>query len=188
MKKLKFLILFALILVVGGVYATWTYAAGTVDPTEDGINVELGEKVELTKKGTLAVTSNTLKVSIEPKDGTTTYEAQAIVSGELTVAFTPSADNVDKNIVFQFALVDNTGEWAKQGETATDVFTVDTDAHQLNGGAAAAQVTITAADLAGLITATFSLPTAEHYTSFQNYINGLGTSAFTIVISEYTQP
>jgi hypothetical protein len=103
MKKFTALMLVAICLIVGGVYASWSYATGnittyfteTVDPTIDAVT-------EATPIGEIEVVSNTLAIAVGDRyDGTTyvgdtankpgDYIAEVYYTGSLVVTFTPGA-------------------------------------------------------------------------------------------------
>lgn len=183
-KRLSLILIPAVFLIIGGVFATWSYAQGNVDPQTANIGAELTAKVVTTQKGTINVTSNTLKVIIDDTDNN--HIGDLVVEGELGLTFTAAegADQtvVDSGIPMQFALAGPAGfQW---GTPAVDVFTVDTSVQQINGGGATKTATITADEIKNLITlASISLPTAADYDSFAAALSG---KQFTVTISEAT--
>ena len=182
MKKLKFLIVFALILVIGGVYATWTYAGTDTTPGSETISLTLAGKDTSDAKGTITVDTSGLTITIDQKDDT--YAAKIIVEGKITATFTPATTDAStaNGILMEFKLTDNTGSWGLTEGDKADIFTVTTEAQTINS-TAALTVEISADTIAALITPTFALPTAAHYDSFKTYIEGI-TNPFVIEVSE----
>jgi hypothetical protein len=109
MKKFTALMLVAICLVVGGVYATWAYAQKEIAPIGNltattGVQTAVSAGV----KGTLAVGKNDLALSItDNKKGTETvgpeeagdYIAELTGTGTLVIKFTPAAAGVDADVL-----------------------------------------------------------------------------------------
>lgn len=182
MKKLKFLIVFALILVIGGVYATWTYAGTDTTPDSQTISLTLVGSDTSATKGKITVNTSGLTIKIDQKDDT--YAAEIIVEGKITATFTPATTDAStaNGILMQFKLTDNTGMWGLTEGDKADIFTVDTEVHTINP-TAELTVEIDADTIAALIIPTFSLPTAAHYDSFKTYIENV-QNPFVIEVSE----
>ena len=124
MKKITALITMALCLVVVGVYATWNYAQGKIDPVPAYLDPTITNKVTTTDKGTMTV-SQGITLSIDDTDND--HVAELIYGGSaLTVTFTPAAgadqDVIDNGIDLQLVL-SVTADWKYNG---TSIFAVDT--------------------------------------------------------------
>lgn len=90
MKKLSLLVALALLITVGGVYATWTYTQ-TTDVADESVNIPLNltSVVHSDGYGAYVIDQSTLALKVEPKPGTT-HTTALTISGELVVTFTPS--------------------------------------------------------------------------------------------------
>ncbi len=91
MKKLTILVALLMCVTIGGVYATWTYSNSTITPLT-GVSApkEMGEVEFLGSSGAYHADSNTLKLVVEPKDGT--LDTTLTFTGKLVIKFTPSGD------------------------------------------------------------------------------------------------
>lgn len=180
MKKISVLIIMALIVTIGGVYATWNYAqsAASADPVQSVVT--LTDKVVDTPKGTIEVDASGLIFEIDDTNGD--YVAELVVDGEIEITFTP-ADGADENvaqhgIALQYVL-SVTENWKYEG---TQIFTVDTNPVVLNNGNATLTATIDADEIASMITlGNISLPTADDYDAFEEILKNGGIS---ITVSE----
>ena len=180
MKKISILIVLAMVLTIGGVYATWNYAQGNVDSVELSPVVTLTDKVVDTAKGTIAVDMSGLTIAID--DTNNDYDAELVMNGAINVTFT--ADNLApaevkaNGIKLQYTLTVTT-PWEFGG---VQVFTVEADPIAMNGGAATFTATITADELMDAITlGDISLPTVDDYDAFAQVLN---QGNITITVSE----
>jgi hypothetical protein len=110
MKKFTALMLVAICLVVGGVYATWAYAQKEIAPIGN-LTATTGVQTAISagEKGTLAIVGeNTLALSItDNKKGTETvgpeeagdYIAELTGTGTLVIKFTPAAAGADADVL-----------------------------------------------------------------------------------------
>lgn len=179
MKKISILIALALILTIGGVYATWNYAQGDVESVELDAVVSLTDKVVDTPKGEIAVDMSGLSISIDDTNGD--YAAELIIAGDIDITFTASdiapADVKTNGLKMQYTIAVNTCEYED-----VQVITVETDPIAINSGAATFTATITADELMDAITlADISLPTVDDYDDFKTVIDGC---EITITVSE----
>lgn len=89
MKKLGIIVALALIVTVGGVYATWNYtsaATGTVDPVTGGASIALTDKViNNLSSGTITTSDNTLSIQLD--DTNNDHIAELVFGGSITVSF-----------------------------------------------------------------------------------------------------
>lgn len=180
MKKISILIVLAMVLTIGGVYATWNYAQGNVDSVDLSPVVSLTDKVVDTPKGTIAVDMSGLSIAID--DANNDYDAELVMDGEVTVTFTANelapADVQANGIKLQYTLTVTT-PWEYKG---TQVFTVEADPIAINGGAATFTATITADELMDVITlGDISLPTVSDYDAFALILE---QGEITITVSE----
>ena len=181
MKKLSVLVALMLIITVGGVYATWTYAQaiGAVANKQVEVHVKLADiayTVDMNStKGTIyASVSDDFSLEIDQKDAT--YDAKWVTDGDITVTFThaPNAtEEVQNNgIIMHFSL---------SGTLPTGVV-INTDPITLNNGQPTKLVKISAADIANAISLDgVNLPTEASYDAF---MSALGNGDITITISE----
>jgi hypothetical protein len=179
MKKISILIALALILTIGGVYATWNYAQGDVESVELDAVVSLTDKVVDTPKGEIAVDMSGLSIAID--DANNDYVAELVIDGDIDITFTASdiapADVKANGLKMQYTIAVNTCEYKN-----VQVITVDAAPVALNGGAATFTATITADELMDAMTlANISLPTVNDYDDFKTVIDGC---EITITVSE----
>lgn len=95
-RKLLLVIVLALIITVGGVYATWNYAEKDVGSIDSTVGFKLSSAVNNTEKGTLALKSNTLKIEIDQADAQ--YNSKLVVTGAIEITFTPNAATAEEVI------------------------------------------------------------------------------------------
>ncbi len=94
MKRIGIVIILALVLTIGGVYATFSYAQGEVTQQEKSITTNVAGKVVTTSKGTINLT-NSFAISVDNNgELKTTYTT----SGDTKVSFTP-ATGADEDVV-----------------------------------------------------------------------------------------
>lgn len=89
MKKLSILIALCLLVTVGGVYATWSYATGTVASAETTPTISLSGLGTATDKGTIAVTLDGASIVIDQADAA--YNPKLVTAGSVKATFTPAA-------------------------------------------------------------------------------------------------
>ena len=184
MKKLSILIALILCVTVGGVYATWNYAQGTVGNTQeypDGNTTALAGKVETTDKGTITIDDSNLQILIDDMDNN--LEGELYISGSISVTFTPNqgadADVVANGVALQFAL-SATENFNYNGNP---IFVLNTDAQTM--GLVNGTATISADTLKNLISLnTLRLPTVADYDAFRA---ALHSGSLIITVSEVTQ-
>ena len=185
MKKLTVIIALMLVVTIGGVYATWNYAQGSVakvDKYLDG-STKITDKVVTTAKGTISVDTSAVEIIID--DANNDHVAELSVTGDIVITFTPNegADaNVATNgIVLQYQM-SNTG----LTYLGNPIFTYNTAVVQLNGGAATKSVTIPATDLGiALYDAGLTLPDVATYEAFKAQLH---TGSLCFTVSEVVAP
>lgn len=189
MKKLTALIMAALILTIGGVYATWQYAQGSIQSKVAYVN---GQQLnmEVNKDATAGnFTVNTAGVSILVDDiGTKDYIAELQFSGAIVINFTPATGSSHTEgaiMEYQVSLTDTsvTYKTASEvdgkyvvGNSEAQILKID-DAKSgwitLNNGVATKEATINAADLGLQLGGTFYLPTYEDFSVFRDKLKSL---------------
>ena len=180
MKKISVLIVLAMIVTIGGVYATWNYAQDGVAGVDVVPTIALTEKIVSTSQGTIEVDMSSLEISID--DANNDYNAELVIDGQIDIEFTADpyadADIKANGLPMQYELTVTT-PWEYEG---TQIFTVEADPIQLNGGNGTFSATITAADLMNAITlGDISLPTVNDYDAFALVLD---EGEITITVSE----
>ena len=89
MKKITALIMMALLITIGGVYATWIYAGTELDPTHMELSHSLEGAVQEGSIGTYIIDTNSVMIKID-QTASNDYTAVLKVSGEMTISFTPA--------------------------------------------------------------------------------------------------
>ena len=179
-KKISALIVLAMIVTIGGVYATWNYAMDGVDGVGVDTQVTLTEKIVSTSQGTIDVDTSGLTIQID--DANNDYHGELVIDGQIDITFTadPYADSDIKTngLPMQYELSVTT-PWEYEG---TQIFTVDGGAVAFNGGNGTFSATITAAELmAALDMCDVYLPTTGDYDDFAD---ALEQGAITVTVSE----
>ena len=120
MKKMGLLMTLASILVVGGVYATWTYSQGEIASITDEFSVVMTAETVKGTKGTFNVSSSTVTFEIGNQGE---YHPELRGTGEVEVVFTPSvgadADVIKNGVDINWTLSVSDGgasEWKYDSE------------------------------------------------------------------------
>ena len=170
MKKTGLVAMLIICLVIGGVYATWDYAQGPVDPQTANLTVSVTDATTGTK-GTIGISGQeTIKIIID--DDGTHHAADATGSGQINIIFTPAehADTtVTENGIKLEYILEPDFVLTDFKFNNVQVFTaVNTDAQILNGGVESLNFNITGENLANLITVNknLELATKEEYDQF----------------------
>lgn len=171
MKKIGIVVALALIVTIGGVYATWTYTVSNgkvVDETTTA-TISLTTKTEIqVDNGTITVTPNDLSVVVDDV-GDGTHTAKLTITGSITVSFEgKDAEGSSLGLTLKCTAADNCGKYNEE-----DVFKYT----QLTSGFEVTETntwTISADDLAELIqlNGTITAPTSDDYDALQTAING----------------
>lgn len=91
LKKIMAIILCAVLVTVGGVFATWQYATGTVSEQTISFGTPIMADVSISEAiGTLQVDSSALSMKID--DTNNDKIAELIITGELKLIFIPHED------------------------------------------------------------------------------------------------
>ena len=200
MKKVGILMSLATVLVVGGVYATWSYGQGTAASATDELAVVMTAATVDGTKGSFSVSTTTLKFEIGNKGE---YHPELRANGEVVVTFTPrlGADTsvVENGIDINWSISLSEGgqeNWKYDSDFADGadklLFNVTSDSTRVAKTEANKNInpgsfvySIPAATIASKIalnvTDDFVLDTKAKYDSFNSYLDDY---KFVITISE----
>lgn len=181
MKKLGIIIMIALALTVGGVYATFVYAQNDVASVDGTLTSELGAKALDTAKGTIKITTD-FKVLIDDLDSNLT--TKYTTSGSTKITFTPAQgadqDVVDNGIKLKLTIAFG-GTNAYEGTPifkTKDAYTAD--GVLLNGGnKVLGDITVDLADYIDV--SLISLPTSAKYDAFKTAFDA---TTLSVIVSE----
>lgn len=192
-KKLGIVAALAMIVTVGGVYAQWSYPQVPAEGMGDTKAIELTGVSTTTKTGVINV--NTDHFTIEIDDADKDYYGELVLSGYVTVTFTPNpgVDEIVANqgipmqmVLSSTSVADLTYDF---GSGAVKVFTLDSTPIY-SAGARTMTWTIEAAEIAnyfklngkdGEKDSCIYLPTHKAYDDFKTALSGL---KLTITVSE----
>lgn len=198
MKKMSFILALALLVTVGGVYASWNYSRGTLATTDITFNGRMADIVSGTAKGTIQVVenSNTLTFKVDDVDAAD-YVAALVPSGQVQIQF-KAAVGADSAVVTQGiklqATVTVAGTKTPYNNGTKDLAIFAPKASNtfvLNGGEKVkpnTSITILATDIANAINfcegETVVLDTYEDNLAFEQ---AMGTYTITVTISEVSE-
>ena len=193
MKRLGLIIVIALMLTVGGVYATFNYAQNDVPSVNAMLNKTIAAADTDGEKGTIAIDVETFLFKIDdkgllaggPKTLTTGYTSQ----GNVKVTFTP-AQGADEEVVNGGVNLKLEISFANNKYNGTDVFITTTD--YTAGGVVLGKGTKNALGVFEytvnlgqyLAVNEFSLPTLTDYNSFSDFFTHPDNAKVTITVSE----
>jgi len=171
MKKLSLLIALALILSIGGVYATWVYSQS--DDVADITNARAITMTEATFEGTYGTYSTdatSLTLKVDPKQGTT-HTTSLQIGGEIIIKFTPAthapAEIKTNGVPTTYTFGVSNAEWEYNEVSIIDVDTEAKNAVWTDAGNGVLTHTISAAQLADILTLTeFELDTKADYDAY----------------------
>ena len=171
MKKFSLLILLALLVSIGGVYATWVYTQ-----SNDVADITEAKAITMTNAefigtyGTYTSDASTILMKIDPKEGTT-HVTSLVITGEIVITFTPTTHapvDVKENAVattYTFSLSNNNWKYGDQF-----IMTVDSQPKNIvweKQDDGTFKYTITAAELASILTLTdITLDTKAEYDAY----------------------
>ena len=209
MKKLSLLIALAMIVTIGGVYATWTYAGASAAQNHQHMSINLATASQDVAEGIIHEVENTLNIKLD--DTNRDYHADPEITGEMVFVFVPSAtgasaDVLTNGIPMQWQLeqsatpmqyggnpiftinMDNPAAFANADVTKIDDSNFDTlkaayprlTADHKGGF----MVKVTAAMVSPNLSVRLYLPTFQAYEDFR--INSLSNGAVGITISKVT--
>lgn len=189
-SKLGLISVLCLVLVIGGVFATWNYATNKIEnPATDTMGLSLTLADTESERGTLSVTS---KPTLTIDDTNNDYLAELVITGDLVITFTPKANSevsiinngINLAITFEVpedlkynnaAIITCVGFNLEAGEGTTKTTTVGdaTLTYSVVKSNGNFVYTITKAELAKVFTlSSISLPTYTDYTNFDNVLSG----------------
>ncbi len=176
MKKLSLLVALALLITVGGVYATWIYTENT-DVADEAVNMTLNltDVAYSGSYGTYKVDQSSLKLLIDPKEGTT-HITSLVIEGSLVVTFTPAtyapAEIKEGGVPSTYSFSLSNQNWTyDDGEGEKSIVTLHEEStHNIvwhSNGDGTFSYTLNAEDLAEHIFLTgFELDTKSDYDAF----------------------
>jgi len=177
-KLLTVFIAFALLITVGGVYATWSYAGSNLsdiaNPTSPSIKVSINEATTSGAPGSLAITTNDLAYHIS-NDGS--YNTVLGSTGSIVIEYTPNDGSQYQTVNLICHVTIN----AQSKYDSKDVFEI-TNTDSTDGvtltltkdavGSNASAWTITNADVMLALTEAFYLNTVVKHNDFSAVVNG----------------
>ena len=89
MKKLSTLIVIALVIIIGGVYAAWSYAQGSAASNEITREINMAQVNTDSNKGSISATPNNFAFLVDDV-GEKDYVADLVGTGDLKLVFTPA--------------------------------------------------------------------------------------------------
>ena len=101
-KKISVILLLALVITIGGVYATWGYAQGEIGNAIASLDVGEGKNIYITgassdsTAGVIGIDTSAVKIAID--DSNNDHVADLTYEGDIVITFTPS-EGADSNIV-----------------------------------------------------------------------------------------
>lgn len=187
-KSISLILVLAILITVGGVYAAWIYAETPAAAAEANVGFGLASSSTENSKGTITVDASAASIAID-QTATDNYKANLVADGSITITFTPSSvftyTNTATALTMQWQLICgndapttyecNDGSGAKVLFTKFDTTTAKsiTLTKQDNGTYTA---TLAASSLLDLLTINdFTLDTLEKYNTFSGTLNGFGT-------------
>ncbi len=185
MKKLSVLIALALVLTIGGAYATWTYATGTIANATGSVSgIQMTAKVEGGAMGSLVITS-TPQYQVDPIAGT--YNPKLIVkdgSPDFVISFTPddeASNDIKAGIPVTITLsASGFGAFDEQTVLTVNTASISVAADEWEG-TGTLTYTITAANFANYLTlAEVNIDTPNKY---DTYNTAISAGTINIVVS-----
>lgn len=181
MKRIGIVIILAIVLTIGGVYATFSYAQGDAAQQTASISTNIAGKVVETEKGNIILT-NTFAITVD--DTTNSLKTSSTTSGDTKVSFNPAtgADaDVQENGIKLKLTITISGTNAYNG---TAIFVLKSaytaGGVALNGGNKVKdEITVNLADY--IEVSEISLPTAAEYDAYKEAFD---TIKITITVSE----
>lgn len=170
-SKLGLISVLCLVLVIGGVFATWNYSQETASPADPKtVGIAITEAVSDTKKGTIAITS---VPTLTLDDANDDHFAELVITNDLVITFTADA-NADKDVYedgipMVITFTSNVGKYKNNDVIVIAQATVNIATTDLQeGGNGTFTYTITAANLNDYLkVGTVSLPTYDDYNDFE---------------------
>lgn len=198
-SKLGFISLLCLVLVIGGVFATWNYAQGSVSSVSDKATIGLTGIGADSAKATISIVQNDVSVQID--DNNNDYRGELVIAGTIDIVVTikdgADQDAYENGITVKIDLTENFGDYAFAADasgvagSAKDVIlltstsltftkgTANSWLRTVDGGKVKFTYTLDNAKLNELITLAKTgdlvnvyLPTKANYDAFSAYLSG----------------
>lgn len=181
-SKLGLISVLCLVLVIGGVFATWSYGTEKATDATGTMGLSLTDVTE-TKRGTLVVTS---KPTLTIDDTNGDYVAELVITGDLVITFTAdehSEDDIIANgIDLQISFTVPYGEY--NSITIITCATIDLEQGDAAHSGSVHTYTIPKATLESKLTlGNISLPTYDDYTALKALLDGKN---ITITVKDVT--
>ena len=198
-SKLGFISLLCLVLVIGGVFATWNYAQGSVSSVSDTATIGLTGIGADSAKATISIVQNGVSVQID--DDNNDYRGELVIAGTIDIVVTikdgADQDAYNNGITVKIDLTEDFGEYefaanaSGAAGASKDVILLTSTSLTITKGTANGWVrtddggtvkftyTLTTAKLNELITLAKTgdlvnvyLPTKANYDAFSAYLSG----------------
>ena len=198
-SKLGFISLLCLVLVIGGVFATWNYAQGSVSSVSDTATIGLTGIGTDSEKATISIVQNGVSVQID--DDNNDYRGELVIAGTIDIVVTikdgADQDAYENGITVKIDLTEDFGDYAFAADASgaagasKDVILLTSTSLTITKGTANGWVrtddggtvkftyTLTTAKLNELITLAKTgdlvnvyLPTKANYDEFSAYLSG----------------
>lgn len=191
MKKLGLIIIMALVLTVGGVYATFNYAQHDVATVNKTLDKTIADAEVTTPKGTIAIDAGSFELKID--DITATLKTGLTTSGNVKVTFTPAqgadasvvADGVELKLEIAFAnnkYTQNTVDYTVFETTIAYGTGVPLGKGTRNDATGAFEYTVNLGQY--LAVNEIPLPTLADYNAFEAWFTNPANASITVTVSE----
>ena len=191
MKKLGLIIIMALVLTVGGVYATFNYAQHDVATVNKTLDKTIADAEVTTPKGTIAIDAGSFELKID--DITATLKTGLRTSGNVKVTFTPAqgadasvvADGVELKLEIAFAnnkYTQNTVDYTVFETTIAYGTGVPLGKGTRNDATGAFEYTVNLGQY--LAVNEIPLPTLADYNAFEAWFTNPANASITVTVSE----
>lgn len=170
-SKLGLISALCLVLVIGGVFATWSYGTNKAEDATSTMGLSLTTVTE-TERGTLLVT-DVPTLSIDDTNGD--HVAELVVTGNLVITFTANANSENDILANGIDLeISFTVPYAQyEGTTIITCTTIDVERADAVKSERVFTYTITADTLKTILTlGDISLPTYDDYTALKTILDG----------------
>ncbi len=192
MKKLGLIILMALVLTVGGVYAAFSYARADVQPTTATLDKGIARAEEDTPEGKIAI--DVSEVLLKINDTTSSLKTGLEIEKSVKVTFTP-ATGADGSVVtdgvnlkLEISFTNNT---YRQNGVDYEVFKTKDDSYNATTGVVLGTGTKNGdkfeytVDLSQYLTVSeIPLPTLADYNAFAAFFTNPANAVVTVTVSE----
>ena len=202
MKRIALIIALAVVISVGGVYATWVYSTATVSPINEDISAKLSITTVDSTDSTKGVLSmpNSLSMTIDDDNGDHMPDWDADIAstaGELTIKFTPNTGASPTTFTYYITVASYTYTCPSHGSVSifnptdanNEVAGMQIISGQLvyNGGSTPVSETFTADEVqtALNLNTALQLDTLDEYNA---YSTAVGNVVLTLHVIENTTP